>query len=141
MTEDWAAVSRAIIGRMAELPMKQHDVVARSGVSRAIVREIQYNTVQRNRGERTLAALSEALRWHSGHLDAVLHGQVPPRGDAPSAGSTKDIPGRLSAIEYELRRIQDRLERIDSANDRRDDLAADIKAGVDRIIARLPSVE
>lgn len=120
MTEDWAAVSRAISGRMVELSLKQSDLITRSRVSKAIVGEIQHNTVQRHRSERTLIALSEALGWHPNHLDAVLkHRPVPRTGD-PVVTSDKDVPGRLTVIELELRQIHD--------------LASELHADVKRII-------
>lgn len=59
MAEDWGAVSRAITARMEELPMNQRQLIDRSGVSRAIVREIQHNTIQRDRSDRTLSAPSD----------------------------------------------------------------------------------
>ena len=120
MTEDWAAVSRAIIGRMTELSLKQSDLITRSRVSKAIVGEIQHNTVQRHRSERTLTALSEALGWHPNHLDAVLKHRPLPHVDDPVVTSDNDVPGRLMVIEHELRQIHD--------------LTAEIKADVQRII-------
>ncbi len=123
VTEDWAAVSRAITERMAELPMKQADLITRSRVSKAIVAEIQHNTVQRHRGERTLVALSEALGWHPNHLDAILKGHTPPRVGDPVVNSDKDVPGRLAVIEHELRQIHDMTD--------------EIKAGMRLIIERM----
>jgi hypothetical protein len=131
VTEDWAAVSTAIIDRMMELSMSQRVLIDRSRVSKAIVSEIQHNTVQRHRSERTLVALSEALQWHPNHLDAVLKGYPLPRLGDPVVTSDNDVPGRLTVIEHELRQINDRL---DSANNRIDDIATDIRAGVERII-------
>jgi hypothetical protein len=134
VTEDWAAVSTAIIDRMKELPISQRELIDRSRVSKAIVSEIQHNTVQRHRSERTLVALSEALRWHPNHLDAVLKGYPLPRPNDPVVTSENDVPGRLTVIEHELRQINDRLERIDSTNSRLDDLTSDIRADVQRIV-------
>ncbi len=137
MTDDWAAVSRAITDRMVELSLSQRQLIERSRVSKAIVGEIQHNTVQRHRSERTLVALSQALGWHSNHLDAILKGYPPPRVGDPVVTSEKDVPGRLTVIENELRQINDHLERIDSTNHRLDDVATDIMAGVRRIIEGL----
>jgi hypothetical protein len=136
---DWAAVSRAITDRMAELSLSQRELIDRSQVSKAIVGEIQNNTVQRRRSARTLEALSVALEWHPDHLAAVLEGRVPPRLGEPAARSDNDVPGRLAVIEHQLRQIDDRLDRIDSKNDRIDDVATDIKATVDQLIADLHS--
>ncbi|HEX3650699.1 MAG TPA: transcriptional regulator [Pseudonocardiaceae bacterium] len=137
MAEDWAAVSRAIITRMDELDLTQRELIDRSRVSKAIVGELQNNSVQRKRSDRTLEALSEALQWHPNHLKAVLNGHPLPRRDDPVVTSEKDIPGRLTVIENELRLINDRLERIDTANMRIDDVATDIKTAVDDLKASL----
>jgi hypothetical protein len=109
--DGWTAVAGAITERLAELGLRQRELVERSGVSQAIVREIQRNTVQRQRGMRTLAALSTALDWHPEHLTAVLHGQPPPKHDEPVI---TDVPGRLSAIERELSMISRRLANLES---------------------------
>lgn len=139
MSGDWAAVSRAIIDRMAELPLSQRELIDSSQVSKAIVGEIQNNTVQRRRSARTLEALSVALEWHPDHLAAVLEGRTPPAPGEPSVRSDNDVPGRLAVIEHRLRQIDDRLSRIDSRNERIDDVAADIKAAVDQLVADLHS--
>ena len=77
MSEDWAAVARAITQRLQELGMRQRELAERSHVSQAIVRELQHNTAQRRRSSRTLEALSVALAWHPQHLTAVLTGRTP----------------------------------------------------------------
>lgn len=133
VTEDWAAVARAITDRMTELSMSQRRLIDSSGVSKAIVGEIQNNKIVRNRNDRTLAALSEALGWHPGHVAAILHGEPPPKAGDPVVRSEQDVPERLTVIEHELRQINDWLERIDSQNNRLDDVATHIMAAVDRI--------
>jgi hypothetical protein len=105
---------------MRELSMKQSELISRSRVSKAIVGEIQHNTVQRHRSERTLVALSEALDWHPNHLDAVLKGYPIPRSGDPVVKSDKDVPGRLTVIEHELRQIHD--------------ITSEIRAGMQRLI-------
>ncbi|MTD54079.1 XRE family transcriptional regulator [Amycolatopsis pithecellobii] len=112
MTENWAAVSKAINERVAELGWKQRELAEYSHVSQAIVREIQHHTVERQRSARTLEALSLALGWHRGHLAAVLHGRKPlapgQTGDEP----IDQINSRLGAIEDRLSEITDRLDTI-----------------------------
>lgn len=114
MTEDWAAVARAINERVNELGIRQRDLAERSHVSQAIVRELQRNTVARRRSARTLEALSAALEWHPGHLLAVLHGNRPLR-----PGETGDpidaLAVRLDAIEGRLKEMTDQLGEL---NDR-----------------------
>lgn len=109
MTEDWAAVGRAISERLTELGLKQRELATRSGVSQAIVREIQRNTVQRRRGDRTLEALSVALDWHPQHLLAVLHNRKPPAVGQPRENMTDPVTARLAAIED---RIADLVEQL-----------------------------
>lgn len=106
VTDDWAAVARAINQRVDELGLRQRELAERSGVSQAIIREIQRNTVQRQRSARTLEAMSVAMDWHPEHLTAVLGGHKPPELDEPI---TTDVPGRLSAIERHLRVITRQL--------------------------------
>lgn len=115
VTEDWAAVARAINQRSAELGLSQRELIKRSDVSKAIVSEIQNNTVQRRRSARTLEALSLALDWHPGHLAAVLAGRRPPELGEPTVRSDDDVPARLAVIEYRLAEISQRLDDL-SAN-------------------------
>ena len=56
--------------------LKQRELAERSGMSLAIVREIQQGKVHRNRNPRTLEALSVALQRHPQHLTAVLAGKT-----------------------------------------------------------------
>ena len=49
VTQDWAAVARAMNRRLTELGMRQRDLAERAHVSQAIVRELQRNTAQRKR--------------------------------------------------------------------------------------------
>jgi hypothetical protein len=127
VSEDWAAVGRAVTERMTELGLTQREVTQRSHVSKATVREIQYDTVQRRRSGRTLEALSLALDWHPDHLTAVLHGHRPPRGGDPVARPDDDIPGRLAVIEHYLREITDRLGEIGAINERLEEIRADVE--------------
>lgn len=113
MTEDWAAVARAITQRVSELGLRQRELAERSHVSQAIVRELQHNVVQRRRSARTLEALSLALDWHPEHLSAVLAGRTPPESGEPRT-SEDDVPARLTAIEDQLRQITRQLEVMNS---------------------------
>ena len=114
MTEDWAAVAKAINERVHELGMKQRVLAERSGVSQAIVRELQYNTVERRRGNRTLEALSVTLGWHPQHLTAVLRGRKPPAPGDPLYIGTDPVADRLSAIENRLDEITGRLDEMNN---------------------------
>ncbi|WAL63758.1 helix-turn-helix transcriptional regulator [Amycolatopsis cynarae] len=112
MTENWVAVSKAINERVAELGWKQRELAERSGVSQAIVREIQHHTVERRRSARTLEALSLALGWHPGHLAAVLRGRKPLAPGETGDEVIDEITARLSGIEDRLGDITDRLDVI-----------------------------
>ena len=109
MSEDWAAVARAMDARLTELGMRQRDLADRAHVSQAIVRELHRNTAQRRRSARTLEALSVALGWHARHLHAVLGGHNPPDPSAPVTLPADAVAGRLAAIEGHLRSIEERL--------------------------------
>ncbi|ONI77082.1 transcriptional regulator [Actinosynnema sp. ALI-1.44] len=114
MTEDWAAVAKAINERVNELGIKQRVLAERSAVSQAIIRELQYNTVERRRGTRTLEALSVALGWHPQHLTAVLEGRRPPAPGDPIEYADDPVANRLSAIEGRLDEIAERLDTINT---------------------------
>lgn len=96
MSEDWAAVAKAINERVNELGWLQRELAKRSHVSQAIVREIQHHVVERRRSPRTLESLSVTLGWRPQHLDAVLHGRRPPEPDEPGRRRRHavDPPGR-----------------------------------------------
>lgn len=125
VTDDWAAIANAINQRVADLGLSQRDVIERSHVSKAIVGEIQNNTVQRHRSPRTLKALSLALEWHPDHLAAVLTGLEPPRAGEPTRLSEDDVPGHLAVVEHYLRKL---LDRMDSIDDRLDRIADEVQA-------------
>jgi transcriptional regulator with XRE-family HTH domain len=114
VSDDWAAVARAINQRVHELGLRQRELAERSDVSQAIVRELQRNTVRRRRSARTLEALSLALGWHPQHLSAVLDGRTPPEVSEPVTSAEDDVSARLAAIERHLRRITRQLEEMNS---------------------------
>jgi hypothetical protein len=112
VSEDWAAVAKAINQRVNELGWRQRELAERSHVSQAIVREIQHHTVERRRSARTLEALSVAMGWHPQHLLAVLHGRTPPEPDEPVTPSGQTVWSRLDALEDRLMEITERLDEL-----------------------------
>jgi transcriptional regulator with XRE-family HTH domain len=112
VTEDWAAVAKAINQRVNELGWRQRELAERSHVSQAIVREVQHHTVERRRSARTLEALSVAMGWHPQHLMAVLHGRTPPEPDEPVTPSGQTVWSRLDALEDRLMEITERLDEL-----------------------------
>lgn len=123
MSEDWAAVAKAINGRVNELGWLQRELAKRSYVSQAVVREIQHHVVERRRSPRTLESLSVALGWHPQHLDAVLHGRKPPEVDEPVTDRGDTLWSRLDALE----------RRMDDITDRLDDLKTDLATVIEHV--------
>ncbi|OLF10478.1 transcriptional regulator [Actinophytocola xinjiangensis] len=114
MSEDWAAVAKAINERVNELGWRQRELAERSRVSQAIVRELQHHTVERRRSTRTLESLSVTLGWHPQHLDAVLHGRRPPEVNEPITDQGDTLWSRLDALEQRLEEITERLDDLKS---------------------------
>jgi transcriptional regulator with XRE-family HTH domain len=102
VSEDWAAVAKAINERVAELGWRQRELAERSHVSSATVREIQRHTVERRRSPRTLESLSVTLGWQPQHLDEVLNGAGPPRAGQPATGGDEPPWSRLDTLERRL---------------------------------------
>ena len=71
-SENWAAVARAVSGRVREPGWRQRELAERWHVSVAVVREIQRHAVERRRSPRTPGALSVALGWEPEYLHRVL---------------------------------------------------------------------
>jgi hypothetical protein len=111
VTEDWAAVGAAISDRLAELRATQMEVAARAKISLTTLRELQHNINPRRRRPQTLAALSEALGWPTGHLSAILHGE----NSAPPAEDEREDPimASLRSVELELTELKARVAQIE----------------------------
>jgi len=104
--EDWAAVAQAISERLRELGWRQRELVERSHVSAAVVREIQRHTVERRRSRRTLESLSVALGWEQERLDAVLKGRTQQaKVRSPLLVDEAALWSRLDALEGRLDEI------------------------------------
>lgn len=109
MSENWPAVAKAIRERLTEVGLQQKELAERSGVSLAIVREIQHNTVERRRSARTLEALAAALDWHPQHLLALLHNRRPPTLGEPREDMRDPVTARLGVIEDRLTELTEQL--------------------------------
>lgn len=124
MTEDWSAVAEAMNARAAELALKQKELATRSGVSLAIVREMQQGRIQRRRNRRTLEALSIALDWHPQHLTAVLQGKTPPEAEPLVTAAEDPLVPLLNTIIRELRGLRAQVgaltSRLDDGSHRKD---------------------
>ena len=102
--ENWAAVARAISGRIRELGWRQRELAERSHVSVAVVREIQRHTVERRRSPRTLQALSVALGWKPEHLHRVLEGHAQ-QSTGHTAPDLAAVWSRLDSFDLQLAEI------------------------------------
>ena len=101
VSDDWAAVAKAINERVGELGWRQRELAERSHVSLATVREIQRHTVERRRSPRTLESLSVTLGWPPQHLDEVLNGV-----ESPTVTGSRETPwSRLDTLERRLDEI------------------------------------
>ena len=122
----WAAVADAINTRLAELKMTQQELAQRSGVSVATLRQLQRNYQPKRRNPRTLAAISEGLRWPAHHLSRVLEGVAPePPADVEAMQAVVEElrvrvvkleeTDQLSAIRADLDDVRDRLAKVEAA--------------------------
>jgi transcriptional regulator with XRE-family HTH domain len=113
VADDWLAVGKAIATRLDELGMTQLDLAAKSKVSPATIRELQYNKLPRRRHPRTLEAISTALEWPADYLNDVVTGGKPKlhddESDDPVLGALDDIHGQLREIRARLADVEQRL--------------------------------
>lgn len=110
---DWEAVGKAIRDRMVQLGLLQEELARRSNIAPATIREIEYNTVQRRRGKRTLRALSAALEWHEDHLEAIRNREAPPARETLGQAARNAAAGAATAIEETLRELLGRVAEIE----------------------------
>lgn len=108
MARDWAAVADAMKARLADLDMTQADLVQRSHLAPMTIRELLFNTAQRRRSNQTLAALSQALGWPPGHLQAIAEGRTPEDPDADDPVLTE-----LTALKEAVAALTSRLDSIE----------------------------
>jgi transcriptional regulator with XRE-family HTH domain len=112
-SENWAAVARAISGRVRERGWRQRELAERSHVSVAVVREIQRHTVERRRSPRTLEALSVALGWEPAHLHRVLKGHTQQSGGHTSPDLAA-VWSRLDSFDLRLAELAKLLAELKS---------------------------
>jgi transcriptional regulator with XRE-family HTH domain len=114
MADDWTAVAREINARATDLGLRQRDLAERSGVSLAIVREIQQGKIHRRRNPRTLEALSVALQRHPQHLAAVLNGKTPPEAGQAASTQPDAVLVALTTIVREIRGLRAQVGTLSS---------------------------
>lgn len=110
MEPNWAAVAEAINTRLAELKMTQQELAHRSGVSVATLRELQRNYQPKRRSPRTLAAISEGLRWPPHYLSRVLDGAQ----SAEPEGEVDALRAAVDELKVQVAVLDDRLSRIEA---------------------------
>ncbi|GLW91473.1 helix-turn-helix domain-containing protein [Actinokineospora globicatena] len=109
---DWDAVSQEIGRLMHAQGMNQAGLIAKSGISKVVVAELQHNKVQRTRTDHVLRALSDALGVHQEHLRAIAQGRVPQDVGEPPIRSDADIAGRLDALDYRMAELTEAVRRV-----------------------------
>ena len=102
MSKDWQAVADAINTRMDQLDMTQAELAKRSGVAVATLRQIQH-AVPKRRSPRTLADISEALRWPSAYLSQVSDGEAPA---APNEDRISKLEAAIDDLQARVRQIE-----------------------------------
>jgi len=95
---------------MSELDITQRTLIKRSGLSKAVVREIQHHVAERRRSPRTLEALSVALEWPPGHLLALSRGEVPSENVVVRELAAESFSTRLAGIERSLDELHRKLD-------------------------------
>lgn len=113
MGKDWQAVADAITDRLAELEMTQQELADRSGLSVTTIRQLQRNYSARKRSSRTLADISEGLRWPPNHLARILEG-------TPTISDDRSMRADLDQLRREVAALRTRMEVIEQAQ-RRDE--------------------
>ena len=108
MTKDWPAVAAAINTRLAERAMTQKSLADESGVSVATLRKLQ-KAEPAERGRPVLIALSVALGWAPGHLEAVSGGTAVP--DDPSS----DLRQTVETMRADIDDVRKRLAGVEAA--------------------------
>ncbi|MGH3628814.1 MAG: helix-turn-helix domain-containing protein [Sciscionella sp.] len=108
--KDWDAVAAAINSRLDELQMTQQELAARSGVSPATLRQLQRNYSSRRRSPRTLAAISEGLRWPAGRLAQILEGDAPGAQDADLRDEVSRLRAEVSELQGRVTAVEDRFK-------------------------------
>jgi transcriptional regulator with XRE-family HTH domain len=120
VSENWDEVGQALRRRRRERGLRQRELAALSGVSEAIIREIEQNTVTRRRNPRTLESLSEALGWPRRHLHDILNGRSSERPEASLESRVETLEqyyGKIEVLEQRLNTAIDLMHSIDSKVD------------------------
>jgi transcriptional regulator with XRE-family HTH domain len=110
VAKDWQAVADAINTRSAERGLTQKALADASGVSVATLRKLQ-KAESGDRGKPVLMALSVALGWAPGYLQALSDGVAAPPAAEPSAA----LRAEVNALRVDLDDVHRRLARLEAA--------------------------
>jgi transcriptional regulator with XRE-family HTH domain len=124
--ENWVEVGEALRARREELGLTQEQLYKKSGVSIAIIREIEQHEIIRRRSARTLSALSRALDWPESHLADIRDGRQIPKAAEPSQE------------EAALQSVLDKLDEI--LTDRLNEIVVPHLNQIERQLRALPDV-
>jgi transcriptional regulator with XRE-family HTH domain len=97
----WDAVAEAINERLPELHMTQQDLANAAGVSLTTVRDLRNNRGARRRSPRILGAISVALDWPTGKLDAIARGLEEPEST---------LEERVAKLEAEVAALRNKVD-------------------------------
>lgn len=109
MARDWQAVAEAINTRSAERGLTQKALADASGVSVATLRKLQ-KAEPGDRGKPVLMALSVALGWAPGHLQALSGDATPTTTADPTAALRHEV----KAMRADLDDVHQRLARLEA---------------------------
>jgi transcriptional regulator with XRE-family HTH domain len=123
---NWAKVGEALRARREGRGLTQEQLHELSGVSVAIIGEIEQHEIIRRRSLRTLAALSVALDWPEDYLARIRDGHQPPK------------TAELSPEEAALRSVLDKLDKI--LADRLNEIVVPHLNQIERQLRALPDV-
>lgn len=102
MTQDWGRVAEFVRARRNRLGIKQ----AAAGVSSATWTKIE-NAKAESYKPFVLARIEQALDWPSGTIMAIAAG-----GSPPTTGDDIDLEDRVTRLEAEIARTNQRLDRV-----------------------------
>ena len=109
MARDWQAVADAINTRSAERGLTQKALADASGVSVATLRKLQ-KAEPGDRGKPVLMALSVALGWTPGYLQALSDDEAASRTVDPNAALRDDV----DALRADLDDVHRRLAKLEA---------------------------
>lgn len=120
MEANWNKVGKAVTKFLADTGMQQKELAAASGLSTAIIREIQAGKPRRRRPQ-TWQSLSRALGQADNYLADMLRGRQsssePPAPEPANGASLEFLAKLVSVLEQKLGHVVDVIYNSDEAVD------------------------